>query len=102
MKVHNLNQVAVWVPMKSDELDIKVFTEYNFSHKGIIHQASTLKPVYRYAKNYYDGTNKFSLCMITDEKDTEAIDAFFNKVGKDLKYDASNGAFYKTEIYYGK
>jgi len=101
MKPHNLNQVAVWLPMKGDELSIKTYTEYQFMHKGIIQGASTLNPVIRYAKNYYDGDHKFSLCIITQEKDTKVIEGFLDKVAEGITYNPDGPKFALTDIYFG-
>lgn len=100
MKPPQINQVAIWMAMKRDELDVKTYDNYQFMHKGIIQSASSLSPVIRYAKNYKQKNNKFSLCIISQERDTEAMEKFLDKVAKTIKYDPKGKAFIKTEIYY--
>jgi hypothetical protein len=101
MKPPTLNQVAIWVAMKRDELDVKTYQNYQFMHKGIIRSATSIDPIVRYAKNYkYKGV-KFSLCLISLEKDTKAMEKFLDKVAKGIQYDPKGKAFIKTEIYYG-
>lgn len=101
MKPPELNQVAIWMAMKRDELDVKTYDNYQFMKKGIIQSASSLAPVIRYAKNYTYKKQKFSLCIISQERDTKAMESFLDKVAKDIQYDPKGKAFIKTEIYYG-
>lgn len=102
MKPHTLNQVAVWLPMKNDALDVKTYPNYQYMHKGIIQPATSLKPVVRYAKNYYDGDIKFSLCIISLEKNTKRMEAFLDKTAKemDIMDVPADSSFHLTEVFY--
>lgn len=100
MNPPTINQVCIWRFMKRDELDIKTFENYQFMHKGIIQSASSLKPVIRYAKNYGTGRKKFSLCIISQERNTKKMEAFLDKAAKDVKYDPAGPDFIKTEVFY--
>lgn len=102
MKPPELDQVAIWLPMKRDEIDVKVYDNYHYTKKGIVHSASSLAPVCRYAKNYYDkNKEKFSLCIISLEKNTKAMESFLDKVAKDITIDRKQAPFTKTGIHYG-
>lgn len=100
MKPPQINQVAIWLPMKSDDLDVKTYTTYQFMDKGIIQSASSLKPVVRYAKNYYKNDFKFSLCIISLEKDTTKMEAFLDQIAEEVQIDEKTSAFQKTEFKY--
>lgn len=100
MKPPELNQVAIWQRMKRDELDVKVFQTYQFMHKGIIQTASATRPVVRYAKNYEQDDRKFSLCIISLERNAKKMEAFLDKAAEQVKYDPAGPAFMKTEIFY--
>lgn len=99
MKPPTLNQVATWLPMKRDELDVKVFDSYQFNDAGLMKTATPKDPVFRYAKNYKTGRDKFSLCIISLERDTKKMEAFLDEVAKTVKVDKSR-AFVRTDIFY--
>lgn len=101
MRPHVLNQVAIWLPMKSEELDVKVYNDYPYSTRaGIIMSASAMKPVIRYAKNYYIEDAKFSLCMISTEKNQSNVEAFLDETAKKIDLSGPIAGFQKTEFYY--
>lgn len=100
MKPPELNRVAVWVPMKREELDVKTYESYQFMHKGIIQSANSLKPVVRYAKNYTKGKLKFSLCLISLERDTKKIEKFLDATAKKLKITEATPKFTMTDEHY--
>jgi hypothetical protein len=99
MKPPVLNQVAIWLPMKRDGLDVKTYDSYQFVNNGKIGSATKTRPVVRYAKNYKDGDNKFSLCLVSLERDTEKMERFLDRKAKTI--DVHSGKkFYLTEVYY--
>lgn len=100
MKPPQLNQVAIWLPMKSQDLDVKSYDNYQYMDKGLIQSASTLRPVFRYAKNYIKEDRKFSLCLISLERDTEKMERFLDDVAKEVKPSDSTSVFTMTEHRY--
>lgn len=100
MKPPQINQVAIWLPMKSQELDVRTFDSYQYMDKGIIQTASSLKPVVRYAKNYIKDNWKFSLCLISLERDTAKMEAFLDDVATKVKVGEGMEKFTKTEFIY--
>lgn len=95
-----LNQVATWYPMKREGLDIKVFDSYQFNDNGVLKSATPKEPVFRLAKNYKRGRDKFSLCMITLERDTKKVEAFLDETAKTIEYDPRGRAFVRTDVFY--
>lgn len=100
MKPPQINQVAIWLPMKSQELDVKTYDSYQYMDKGIIQVATSLKPVVRYAKNYIKDNWKFSLCIISLERDTAKMEAFLDETAKKVQIDEKTESFTKTEFHY--
>lgn len=101
MKPPTLNQVATWLPMKRDELDVKVFDSYQFIDDGVMKTATAKDPVFRYAKNYKrDSRIKFSLCIISLERDTKKMEAFLDKTAETIEYNPKGRAFIRTEVFY--
>lgn len=101
-KTPEINVVHVWLPMKSDALDVKQFDDYPFTtESGIIQSASSLRPVFRYAKNYTKNEARFSLCMISLQKDRDAIEEFLDKTAEQIDpIDYIGRVFSKTEMRY--
>lgn len=95
-----LNQVATWLPMKRDELDVKVFDSYQFLDDGVLKSASAKEPVFRMAKNYSRGRVKFSLCIITLERDTKKIEKFLDEASETVEYNPRGRAFVRTDVFY--
>lgn len=94
-----LNQVAIWLPMRRDGLDVKTYDTYQYMHRGIIQSASSLAPVIRYAKNYTVKGQTFSLCLISLERDTKKMEDFLDEVSTKVKVEPGE-VFQKTEFYY--
>lgn len=100
MRPPQINQVAIWLPMKTEDLDVKTYENYQYMDKGIIQSANSLKPVVRYAKNYLKDNHKFSLCIISHERDTAKMEAFLDKTAEQVETDSITDAFVKTEFRY--
>lgn len=101
MKPPLINEIAVWLPMKRDELDIKIFPAYNYLEpSGLIKAASKDDPIIRYAKNYTRGRTKFSLCMITLQRDSKKVEKFMDKAAKDVEVNVKDRAFTRTGVMY--
>lgn len=85
MKPHTINQLAVWLPMNTQKLSIKAFPErYPYKNKGILFQSSAGMPIYRYAKNFIKDGKKFSLCLISTEKDTKKMEKWLDEQAKKI------------------
>lgn len=100
MNVKDINQLAVWLPMRGSELHIKVFEDYHYKYKGIVRSASTLKPVIRYAKNYEQNGKRFSLCIISLEKKADKIEEWLDKQAKQIDIKKINKKFELLNVYY--
>lgn len=99
--MHNINQLATWLPMKSEELDPKVQpVGYTYLQKGIAHKSTARKKVVRYAKNYIKHKTKFSLCFITHDKDSEKVEAWLDEKAKNIPKDDITEGFKLLGIYY--
>lgn len=98
-KANNLNQVAIWLPMKSDSLDIKIFDSYQYHNQGKIHSATSKNPVVRYAKNYTNAAGKFSLCLISTETDAKKMQTYLDKLAETIGVPIGK-KFMLTEHYY--
>lgn len=94
-----LNQVAVWLPMKKDGLDFKTYDNYQYMHKGIIQSANPLAPVVRYVKNYTVKGVRFSLCLISLERDTKKMEDFLDEISEKVVLEPGT-VFQKTEHFY--
>lgn len=102
MKPYEINQLAIWLPMKDKGLSIKAFsTGYAYRQKGLILRSNLRTPVTRYAKNYTKGDNRFSLCIISTEQDIEKIEKFLDEQSKKVdNKDISSGMFKLLNSYY--
>lgn len=104
-KVHTLNQLALWLPMNKDELDVKTFgTGYPYEIRGGIFRATKEQPVVRYAKNYEVGKTKFSLCLISLEQDVTEMEKWLDAEALKIKEKQvkSGDDFTKLKVFYGK
>lgn len=100
MKPPELNRVAIWLPMKSQELDVKTYDSYQYMDKGIIQSATSLKPIVRYAKNYEKDGWRFSLCIISLERNTANMESFLDETAKKVTVGEGMQKFTMTEFKY--
>ncbi len=101
MKPHKINQLAIWKPMRGDEMNIKVYPDkYPYMKNGVLFLSTSLEPVVRYAKNFEKVGQRFSLCMVTLEKDTAKIEEWMETRSKKVKSADIDGTFKLLEVYY--
>lgn len=100
MKPRPIDTLATWLPMNTNELDVKVFTDYHYTQGGIMVSASQLKPVLRYAKNYNLNGKRYSLCIITLEQDTKAMELWLDLQTKNIKEEHITDGFKLLDIKY--
>lgn len=103
MKPHPLNQLAIWLPMNTDELSIKAYgAGYPYLENGIVMRSSLTNPVTRYAKNYTKSKKQYSLCIITNEPDVKKIEAWLDQQAENIKPKDITPEFKLTKVQYGK
>lgn len=83
MKPKPINRLAMWLPMKIDTIEVKVFDDgYPFTEGNVIIRSSKDYPVYRYAKNYEAGAGetlkKYSLCIISNEANISKMEQWLD------------------------
>lgn len=101
MKPHDLNSLYLWLPMNTNELSIKSYAEgYPYRHKGILFQSNLTTPIYRYAKNYIIDGKKFSLCLISTEKDTTKMEKWLDEQAKKIDSKEIIPKFKMLNIFY--
>lgn len=65
---------------------VKVYNDgYPYKNGSIIMRSSITNPVNRYAKNYFLGIKKYSLCLITHEPDTAKMEAWLDDQSKAIR-----------------
>lgn len=102
MKPNRINQLASWIFMNKDGLQIKSFgTGYPYLQGNIIMRSSVHKPITCYAKNYKLGDKKYSLCIITNEKDTKKIESWMDAQSKNITTKDLTFGFKMLEVFYG-
>lgn len=80
-KVAQLNIPAIWKPIPSDEVNVRVYEDtFPYSDNRQLNVATNDKPIYRYAKNYGIDGLRFSLCLFTDEKNEDTIMKYLHRV----------------------
>lgn len=85
-KPHEINVLHTWFKMNTDKLSIKAFNAgYPYTSNGIIARSSLKKPIQRYAKNYTLKSKSYSLCIISDEKDTKKMEAWLDEQSNKIK-----------------
>lgn len=85
-KPREINVLHAWYKMNADGLLVKAFNAgYPYTSKGIIARSSLKKPIQRYAKNYTLKGEQYSLCIISDEKDTKKMEAWLDEQSKKIK-----------------
>lgn len=101
MKPKNIDQLAIWLPMKDQGLSIKSFSSgYPYLSKGIIVHSTLTKPVTRYAKNYSTENKNYSLCLITTEKDTNKIEKWLDEQAKKIQEADIEAKFKLLDVFY--
>lgn len=99
--MHNINQLATWLPMNTEELSIKVQPlGYKFINKGTPKSSTPRKKVVRYAKNYTKYNKKFSLCFITTDKDLGRVEAWLDEKAKNISKDDITEGFKLLDVWY--
>lgn len=80
-----LNQVAIWSPITSDTLNVRKYESYLYMESMIVREASPLAPIYRYCKTYTLKKAKYSLLLITRDKNAKKVEKFLDSVSEDVK-----------------
>lgn len=85
-KPHELDRLALWLAMNTEELDIKQFSSgYPYIVDGVIYNSKDELPIVRYAKNYTKDEVKFSLCIITTEVDTKKMEKWLDQQAEEIQ-----------------
>lgn len=85
-KFVELNQPALWRPIRNDGLSVKKCAMgYPYYENGITKYADKKTTVTRYAKNFTKFNLDFSLFMFSNETDEGKIGAYFESISKELK-----------------
>lgn len=101
MNPQEVNQLAIWLPMKGDDIAIKVFPEgYPYRRKGMILRSTITQTITRYAKNYIKEKKKFSLCMITEDNNIENVEKWLDHQAATLDVNEIEAKFKKLKVYY--
>lgn len=102
MKPKNIDQLAIWLPMKAKGLDTKIFPDgYTYKKNTLLVVSETGKPVIRYAKNYRTENKNYSLCLITHEKDTKKIEKWLDEQAKKIQEADIESKFKLMDVFYG-
>lgn len=101
MTGNELNRLAIWLPMASDEINVKKYAEgYPYIKKGILHNSTIVKPVIRYAKNYIVQDKKLSLCIITNDSSISNVENWLDEQAKTIKLSDIKRPFTLLNVYY--
>jgi hypothetical protein len=103
MKPNPIDQLAIWLPMNTEKLDAKVFPAgYPYSKGNLILHSSIGTPIIRYAKNYSVDGLRLSLCIISNENDSKAMEDWMDKQSQRIDPDTIKSPFQMTDIHYEK
>lgn len=101
MKPKKINVLALWLPMKDKGLSIKSFNEgYSYLENNLIMHSTLTSPVIRYAKNYSTENKNYSLCLITQDKNTKKVEKWLDEQAKKVKEKDVEDKFKLLDINY--
>lgn len=84
--MHEINRLATWYRMNQEGLLAKNFgAGYPYTQGGIVGRSSVQKPVIRYVKNYDYKGKRYSLCLITLDKNSKKVEAWLDEQSKKIK-----------------
>lgn len=87
--------------MKIEGLNIKTYPlGYPYIERGIVKSSGIGTEVIRYAKNYTKSNKRFSLCVITNQKDTKKIEGWLDTMSKKIKPKDIESKFKKLGVEY--
>jgi len=92
-----INQLYSWRPIPIDTLSISTYNNYPHINNGIVRRSK--KPVNRYAKNYTKDGKKFSLCITSEEPDTEKMEKWLDEQAE--KINKVEAGFKELGVSYG-